>query len=73
MKFDPLRNIGRVFVCLCVSFLNECVLFAIIAASGVGNGRGAEGLAASALFWFFVFSVPVIVASSYYTWRYTKK
>lgn len=72
MKFDPLRNIGRVFVCLCVSFLNECVLFAIIAASGVGNGRGAEGLA-SALFWFFVFSVPVIVASSYYTWRYTKK
>lgn len=72
MKFDPLRNIGRVFVCLCVSFLNECVLFAIIAASGVGNGQGAGGLA-SALFWFFVFSVPVIVASSYYTWRYTKK
>lgn len=72
MKMDPLRNIGRVFVCLCVSFLNEWVLFAIIAASGIGNGRGAEGLAA-ALFWFFVFSIPVISITCYYTWRFTKK
>lgn len=69
---DPVRKIGRMFVCVCVSFLNECILFAIIAASGVGNGRGAEGLA-SALFWFFVLSIPVISITCYYTWKFTKK
>lgn len=71
-EYDHLRTIGRIFVCLCVSFLNEWVLFALIAGSGIGDGRGVEGLAV-ALLWFAILSFPVIFFTCYYTWRFTKK